>query len=135
MLILAFLLAVAHASEEEFIGWRTIKLDCGVVEKAGKISLTASADNTGIESFEIAAFGQTHRLSEADLKRLRGFPLNSLKVTHEAGYPQLGGHTVHFRFRKVYYDADKKLRQEDAIVSVDERHAVRVSDLKDTEAK
>lgn len=104
--------------------WRSLTLDCGTIEKAGKVSLTATTDDTGFRRFEFVAFGQTHRLSEDDIKKLREFPLDSLLVTHEAGYPQLGGHTVYFRFRRTFYDADKKFRKQEITVSVDETHKV-----------
>lgn len=98
------------------------------MEKAGKVSLTAATDDSGIQRFEIVAFGQTHRLSEVDMKSLRGFPLDSLRVTHSAGgMSKEDGHTVSFRLGRIFYDANKKLRQEAITVSVDESHKIWVT--------
>ena len=41
--------------------------------------------------------------------KLKGFPLNSLSITYEPGYPELGGHTVHFKMKQVHYQAKKPL--------------------------
>lgn len=92
--------APALASEEDHLPWRSVDVACFEHAQTGKVSVKARADAKGLASFVLHAFGKVHALSKAQLQQLRGFPLESLQVTHEAGYAELGGHTVHARLRK-----------------------------------
>ena len=87
--------ALARASEEDFLPWKSVQLECFETRQTGKVRVTAKPD-----SFAIEAFGRSHVVSKADLAKLKGFPLESLRVTHEAGYAQTGGHTVHASLRR-----------------------------------
>ena len=66
-------------------------------------------------------------MSATDLAKLEGFPLSSLRTSHEAGYESLGGYTVHFRFDRTFYNPEKKLVTEIIYVSVT-KNGVTVSD-------
>jgi hypothetical protein len=121
-LILGVLVAIASvgssafASEEEFLPWRSLRLDCGDHPQTGKVSLSATAGTSGITAFEFTAFGKAHKLAAGDLAKLRNFGLAGLRVTHEAGYPELGGHTVYFKLSRVYYSAGEKRTIEEVVV-------------------
>lgn len=82
--------------------------------EAGVVSIDALQDKNGsYQKFTIQAFGKSYPLSADDLKRLDAFPLGSVSLLHEAGYPQLGGYTVHIRLERTSYDqiAKKTIRQ------------------------
>jgi hypothetical protein len=108
---------VAQASEEEFLPWQEVRIVCAERPATGKVELLAVADTNGYRQVEIVAFGKKHALPVADLAKLRGFPLRDLKLTHEAGYAELGGHTVHLRLTRVWYEAGQLL-EETLVVSV-----------------
>jgi hypothetical protein len=112
------------ASQEEFLEWQSLVIQCRETPKAGKISCEVSMGEKGVYSqFAIHAFGKDHTLTEAQLAKLAGFPLSSLRSTHEAGYEEIGGYTVHFRLRRDRYDDAKKLVSEVVYVSVNKNGA------------
>ncbi len=121
IIILLVLLTVsgrACASEESFAIWRNLEVTTHSVSRAGPIRVKATSGEAEIERFEIIAFGRPYSLSEGELKEISKFPLHSLSITHEAGYQITGGYSVHFKFRRVYYDQERKLRDEVAVITV-----------------
>jgi hypothetical protein len=92
--------AVVCASEEEFLPWQEVRIVSAERPETGKVELMAVADTNGHRQVEIVAFGKKHTVPAADLAKLRRFPLDSLRLTHEAGYEELGGHTVHLRLKR-----------------------------------
>ena len=117
----------ATASEAESLVWTSVVIQCGKTPEAGDISCEIKTGEKGWEKFVIQAFGKTHSLSSTDLATLEGFPLSSLRTSHEAGYEILGGHTVSFRFDRTFYNPQKKLVTEIIYVSVT-KNGVTVSD-------
>lgn len=107
----------AVASEEEWLEWKSVVVQCGKTVEAGDISCDISIKGEEWEKFVIQAFEKSHTLTASDLKKLREFPLSSLRTSHEGGYESLGGHTVHFRFSRTFYNSDKKLVTEVIYVS------------------
>lgn len=110
--------AVAMASEEEFLGWKSAIIQCEKTPESGDVSCDIKIAGAGWEKFVIQAFGTTHTLTTSDLQKLKEFPLSSLRTSHEAGYAELGGHTVHFQFSRTFYNSDRKLITEGIYVSV-----------------
>jgi hypothetical protein len=101
-LILVVVLATApvRGSEEELLPWQEVRIVCAERVETGPVELTARTVSNEIVAVSITAFGKKHDVPAADLAKLRGFPLDSLRLTHEAGYAELGGHTVHLRFKR-----------------------------------
>lgn len=116
------------ASEEEYLAWSSLRLECKESPQAGKVTLFATLGDAGLSSFKLTAFGKDHALAASDLAKVRDFPLHSLRVTHEGGYPELGGHTVHFRLSRSYYaPGQKKSVAEDVLISVSKGKGLSVS--------
>ena len=118
MIALAISTIAAMASEEELLGWTSAVVQCGKTPEAGDVSCDIKIGGDEWEKFVIQAFGTTHTLAASDLKKLKEFPLSSLRTSHEVGYERLGGHTVHFRFNRTFYNSDKKLLNQIIYVSV-----------------
>jgi hypothetical protein len=119
-LLIVFLIStcVVSASEEEMLNWHSVVIQCGTTPEAGTVACEIRTEDTKWQKFTIQAFGKTHALPASDLKKLSGFPLSSLRTSHEAGYEILGGYTVHFRFARTFYNPEKKLVTETIYVSV-----------------
>ena len=135
LLILRLLVALASfgssafASEEEFLPWQSLRLDCGDHPQTGKVTLSATAAACGITAFEFTAFGKTHRVDAGALAKLRDFGLDGVRVMHEAGYPELGGHTVYFKLSRIYYSSsEKRTIEEVVVVSASRGRGLAVSD-------
>ncbi len=109
--------------------WRAVQIDCFETSETGRVGIAANVDDKNLASLRVTAFGQSFNLSPFDLKKINLFPLDSLKITHEAGYAELGGHTVHFKFQRAYYDKDQKLHNEVAVVSVSKGKGLEVAIL------
>ncbi len=119
LLALGIILPGARASEEEFVTWRSVRIESPPHPQTGTVVVDAALGDAGPTRFEIKAFGRAHTLTPADLAKLRGFPLDGLRITYEASYPQLGGTTVYVKlFRVQYSPKDKTTLKDEVIVSV-----------------
>src|SRR5204863_2136338 len=116
-LLLAALRLTSAASEEEFVPWQSVTVTSPELPVVGIVTINASTQGGAYQKLAVGAFGRTHTFAAAELKRLEGFPLSSLTLTHEAGYAPLGGHTLHLKFKRTYYDEAKKLTQKTIVIS------------------
>jgi hypothetical protein len=116
--LLLLLVGATFASEEEFLDWTSVSVQVEETPGAGEISVSATVESGVWRSFTINAFGKIHALNEDELSGLSGFPLSSMRTTHEQGYEELGGYTVHFRFEKIFYSEEGELISEIIYVSV-----------------
>jgi hypothetical protein len=96
LLIAVSLVHAASASEEEFLRPTRLEFQGSIGEKS-QVKLVVESTDTGMKSVVMEAHGRTITLTEDDLVRLTGFHAATAIITHEAGYPQLGGHTIHFK--------------------------------------
>lgn len=104
------------ASEEEFVPWQSVSIKSPELPRVGIVTIEATVQAGVYQKLSVGVFERTHTLTAADLKRLEGFPLSSLTPTQEAGYASLGGHTLHLKFSRTYYDEAKKQTEREAIV-------------------
>jgi hypothetical protein len=117
----------AYGSEEEFLPWEQVRIVSPEREDTGRVSFTAEVREGEWRSVEIDAFGRQFKLNDEQLHQLAGFPLSSLRTTHEGGYPLLGGHTVHFKFDKTHY-RDERLTRSGVVISVNRGRGLEVSE-------
>ena len=106
------------ASEGDSLEWTSVIVQCGHTPEAGDISCEARTGEMGWAACTVRAFGKEYVLPEAALAKLKGFPLSSLETTHEVGYEELGGYTVHFRFARTVHNPENKVVTEIIYVSV-----------------
>jgi len=108
----------AWGSQEQFAVWSRVRIDCEPCGKAGKVSVEATVSSGTYRSMRITAFGREHALDAQAVKQLSGFPLSSIRVTHEAGYAEVGGYSLHVRLERLFHDGKKQLRQETALITI-----------------
>ncbi|UCD55704.1 MAG: hypothetical protein JSV93_02645 [Candidatus Omnitrophota bacterium] len=126
LFITTFLFCITtFASEEECVTWKQVRIISTEHEQTGTIVFEAETDGTAYKSVAITVFGKNFEVKSEDLAKLKGFPLNSLIIAHEAGYPRLGGYTVHFKLKRIYYKA-KKLVEERVRVSINKGKGLEV---------
>jgi hypothetical protein len=121
--LVAFVAALAAggwlgASEEEILPWSEVRIVGPERKDTGTIVFSAKTAGDTFQEVRIEAFGKTFTVAKEDLPKLAGFPLNSLAITHEAGYEELGGHTVYFKMKRLFYDREKRLIEERIALSV-----------------
>ena len=117
------LLQIASASEEEFVRPTCLEIQGSVGEKS-PVKLVVESTEAGMKSVVMEAHGRTITLTEDDLVRLTGFRPATAIITHEAGYPQLGGHTVHFKL------SDSGSEKVTISVPKDARHTIKKEAVK-----
>jgi len=120
----------ASGSEEEYAVWSRVAIQCEACGKAGDVAIEATVNEGAYRSMKITAFGREHVLDGKAAEQLAGFPLSSIRVTHEAGYPRVGGYSVHLRLKRLIYDEKKTLVEERALLTVCEEKPGEVSVLK-----
>lgn len=129
LLLLAACITAVHGSEEEFLAWQAVTVKCANEKTpAGPVSCEIAQKDAEYSSFTVRAFDKEFKLSAEDLAKLKGFPLSSLSTRHEAGYPQLGGYSVHFRFQRVVALQRKTLTE--VIYVTATQNGVKVSDVR-----
>lgn len=97
--------SLCRASEEEFLPWQQVEIVCAERAETGVVTFRATLASNEYTAVSITAFGKKYELTEAARQKLRWFPLDRLQTTHEAGYEELGGHTVHLRLTRTWYEA------------------------------
>jgi hypothetical protein len=65
-------------------------------------------------------------LDKEMLAKLKGFPLDSLRITHSAG--RSGGPGVYFRMYQQTFDAEGRQHQHSVLFSVNKSSGLRVED-------
>lgn len=130
LICLAAVPCTGTASEEDFIPWQSLTARSVEIPVAGVVSVEATVSGNTYQKFTIGAFGRSRSLSADELKRLEGFPLSSLAITHEAGYVRLGGHTVHLRLQRTYYDPAQKLIVDILLISLPKDAELQISETR-----
>jgi len=98
-------------SEEEYVGWDYVRIVTPGNKETGKILFEAKTEEGSYKYVSINVFSKKYTVSRKDLPRLKGFPLNSLNITHEAGYPEIGGHTVHFKLIRYTLHSKSQMKE------------------------
>jgi hypothetical protein len=129
-LLLPAMRMTSAASEENFVPWQSVTVTSPQLPVVGIVTINASTRGGAYEKLAVGAFGRTHTVAAAELKRPEDFPLSSLTLTHEAGYAPLGGHTLHLKFNRASYDEAKKLTQKTIVISIPKDAAVTISEPK-----
>lgn len=117
--ILLCSVTAGFASQELILPWSSeIRIESAGTADSGQILLTATVSSSDEwKKLELSAFGKTFILDEKQLAALNGYPTSSLVTTYEPGYEELGGHTVHWRFKRLYREGDRSIERE-IIISI-----------------
>jgi len=135
LFILFFAGFSVEASAEEVLRWRTVEIDCFEDKQTGIVHFSAKTDGQRIGSVTLKAFGKSFSLRSSHLKKIRSFPLDSLKVTHEAGYEKPGDYTVLFKLARTTHDKSRKPHHEEAVISISKGKGLAVAVFKDPPAE
>lgn len=117
-----------RASEEEFLLWSDVRIACVEREDTGKVVFSAKVAADQYQAITLEAFGKSYPVAKADLPKLKDFPLSNLVMTHEAGYERLGGHTVHFKLKRLTHDAAGALVEERLVLSISRGNGLALSE-------
>lgn len=84
-----------HASQEAAIAFQKLHFEARLPDD-GLVVIEATQDTQGMQRFVVQAFGRSHQLTTAQLHDLDG-RYNSIQVSGEEGYPELGGRTLYIK--------------------------------------
>lgn len=136
--VLLFLLLVldggtsSFASEEDHVSWKSVMIETEPAPETGAVRVTATTNKDELTSLRIHAFNREESLGEADLEKLRGYPLASIVITREPGYESIGGYTVHARLKRTLYSTSKTLKAEVMIISLSKKGTIKVMQMPDS---
>jgi hypothetical protein len=85
----------ACGSKERVLAWGSFRVESPGVGESGLVLVTGSQTPRGIDSIHIEAFGKTFDLGGSDLAKLQGVVANSIQLSYEHGYTELGGRTIY----------------------------------------
>lgn len=118
LFIVLFAATISLASQERYLSWSEVRIVSPGVEDSGEVSFVANvSDGEEWKSVQISAFGKRITLDEKQLASLKGYPAYRIVNTFERGYEELGGHTVHWKFKRLYRDTDRLMERE-IVVSI-----------------
>lgn len=117
----------ASASEEADVDWREVRIVSAHYKKAGTIVLDVKTDGQDYRSVSLQVFGKQFALGEKELLLLKGLPLNSLRISQEGSYAELGGYAVIFKLRRISYESGKLLEKR-VLIWVSEGKGLQVFD-------
>ena len=103
--------SMSHASEEEYLNWQSAEIRFMPTSETGTVFCEIISKQGKLKEFLINAFGKEYELTPAQIGKVSQYPLNSFAATQEAGYPSLGGHTVHFKFERYLTDGSGKTKK------------------------
>jgi hypothetical protein len=118
----------AYSSEEILANWTDVSVRTEEISEAGVVAFRATAGEEGFREIVLEAFGREIALDESQKAVLADFPLRSLRITYEAGYPNSGGFTVHYRFDRLHY-VDGKETEESLILSIPKESKLKITQL------
>jgi hypothetical protein len=115
------------ASQEQYLQWNEVRIVSPEAGDAGKVVFDAKVADGRLLEVTIEAFTKKYSVEEEDLRKLDGFPLSGLVITHEPGYAEFGGYTVHFKFRRTTCKEGKPI-QASIMVDVSKGKGLKISD-------
>jgi hypothetical protein len=89
-----------YSSEEDFLGWQSVVIRSKEAGAAGIVVIEIETEGRDFTSLVVNAFGKQFALASDELAKMAGFQVSSLRTTHEAGYEEVGGHTVYLSFQR-----------------------------------
>lgn len=114
----------ALASKEGILRLASFEVASEGIGESGPVTITGRQDDNGISKLSIVAFGKKFELGGEQLAKVRGLSINSLQLSYEAGYKELGGRTVYIVLSKGFTSGTAGQR----FVVVKENGAITVSD-------
>ena len=99
-LILCLLLPLTvYSSEEDIIPQKMVTIVAEIPSK-GPVIYSHIVENGKLEKSCFAALGKSFELSKEQREKFVNIDPNSLSLTHEVGYTQTGGYSVHCSYIK-----------------------------------
>jgi hypothetical protein len=100
--ILLALSSTSFASQEGILALDKLLLESAGIGESGPVKVSGSQTPTGITSLQVQAFGKSVQLSPAQLKALEGGHYNSIQLSYEGGYKELGGRTIYIKLSTAF---------------------------------
>ncbi len=101
-LILLTLSSASFASQEGILILDKLFLESAGIGESGPVKVSGTQTPTGITSLQVQAFGKSVQLNPAQLKALDGGQYNSIQLSYEGGYKELGGRTIYIKLSKSF---------------------------------
>jgi hypothetical protein len=88
---------ILHASQEAIFPIGSLRMESASLGDWGPVVIDATQDEKGMQRFGVQAFGRTYLLTPSQLREIGGVMYNSIQISREAGYAELGGRTIYVK--------------------------------------
>ena len=121
--VITALICSATASEEGAFTFHKFRFESR--DESGPVVVSGTAQFNSIESLRIDAFHRSFALKTAQLKQLRGLILNSVQLSGEGGYAELGGRTIYLLLSTGFTSGITQSK----LVTVNERGDIKIENV------
>jgi hypothetical protein len=113
------------ASEEGALVVSSFNIHSAGIDRSGPVEISGSYDNNqGLTSLVIRALGREFTLTKEQRGQFAGLFLNSVQVTYEAGYREVGGRTIYLVLGRGFLSGT----EESKVITLNERGDITVSE-------
>jgi hypothetical protein len=113
-------------SEEGILPWSTFSITSEGIGASGPVTVSGSQDKDGLTALTVKAFDREMKVTDEQLKQVRGFAANGMQLSYEEGYEQTGGRTVYVKLLRGFVSGVRDSR----LLTVRDHGGVSVEDLK-----
>jgi hypothetical protein len=95
----------AFASQEGVLAFDNLHVDSKGIGESGPVVVDVIQRDRGIQRFSVHAFDRSYELTESQLRELGPGMYNSIQVSYERGYKELGGRTIYIKVSMAFTSA------------------------------
>lgn len=130
--ILAIVTTAAVASQEGILPLSSFHLESCGIGSSGKVVVDGRQNEKAeILSLKVTAFGKDYVIPKEKLSGLAELHGNGIRISYEAGYPEVGGRTVYIQLQMGFTSHTRM----QALITVSEDGKVEVGKIEKTQQK
>ena len=103
--VLLIISMAAFASKEGALAFGHLHVDSKGIGESGPVVVDVIQGDRGIQRFSVHAFDRSYELTESQLRELGPGMYNSIQVSYERGYKELGGRTIYIKISMAFTSA------------------------------
>jgi hypothetical protein len=116
---------LAEESIEGSLPLNKFRFESSGKARPGPVTVSGTQTENGISSLNIEAFGETFALGPAQIQKLRGLAINSMRLSFWTEYPEYGGWRIQLWIGLTLMSGVQK----EKIIIVNERGDVHINDV------
>jgi hypothetical protein len=115
---------LAEESIEGSLALNKFRFESSGKARPGPVTVSGTQTKNGISTLNVEAFGKTFALSPAQIQRLRGLTVNSMRLSFSTEYPEYGGWRIQLWIGLTFMSGVQGAK----VIIVNERGDIRIND-------